>query len=208
MVAGLGDGMYYDVQPLNGLAMNMGSPAHLNEQMYNGASLGDALGAPADLSALEGKAALHGAHAYAGTFGAPPHKAAGAKSWYSSCVGKEGHRWGWLIQSIGWDNFQKLAKMKHHQRVKAIAKMKAAAIDAAKKSFASHGGFDAAVAANFSQPHALGGLAVQDMSGLAVQDMSGLAMSTDMSGVAYDEMDMSGLAIDNLSGLAVVGAGI
>ena len=95
--------------------------------------------------------------------------------------------------------------MSHKQRVKAISKMKVAAIRAAKQSFASHGGFDASVAASFQSD--MGGLAVQDMSGLAM-DMSGLAMNTDMSGVAYDEMDMSGLAIDNLSGLAVVGAGI
>ena len=198
--AHLGDGMYYDVQSLGGVA-------HLNEQMYNGAHLGDALAAPADLSASEGKAALLGMHHFAGVFGSPPHRAAGAKSWYSSCAGKMGHRWGWLIQSIGFENFKKLVEMPKRQRMLAIGRMKAAAIRAAKKSFEPS--FDDRVAASF-QASQLGGLAM-DMSGLAVDmgghgDMHGLAM--DMSGVAYDEMDMSGLAIDTLNGLAVVGAGI
>ena len=164
-VAGLGDGMYYEVQPLAGLAVD--NMAGLD---YDSSQLGDAMSAPSDLSPEEGEVAVQGRQAYLSRFGMPPRKMAGAKRYQSQMAGKLGHRWGWLIKSLGYERFKQLAQMPAKQRRILIAKLKASAIQASKATF------------DQELTGAMSGLAINDMSGLAV-DMSGLAIDN-MAGIA------------------------
>ena len=160
----LGDGMYYEVQPLSGIAMDM---AGID---YQSAELGDAMSCPSDLSVEEGQVALQGREAFIRKFGMPRRKMAGAKSFQSKMAGQAGHRWGWLIKSLGYERFAKLAGMPVKQRRELIAKLKASAIQASQATF---------------DQELTGGL-----QGIAM-DMSGIAM--DMSGLAID--NMAGIAI-------------
>lgn len=154
--AGLGDGMYYEVEPLSGVVADISG--------YEDAEYGDAAAAPADLSPQEGQAAMMGQGAYIRKFGAPPRRVYGVQQGYSQHAGKLGHRWGWLIKSLGFERFSKLAAMPPHQRRKLIAQMKAAAIQAAQASY------DQNVTGAYQ------GIAA-DMSGLAVDNMAGLAIA-------------------------------
>ena len=154
--AGLGDGMYYEVEPMAGIVADMSG--------YEDAEYGDALSAPSDLSPLEGQAAMMGQGAYFRKFGMPPRRVYGIQKGYSQHAGKRGHRWGWLIKSLGFERFSKLAAMPPQQRRKLIAQMKAAAIQAAQSSYEEN------------MTGAYQGLAV-DMNGLAVDNMAGLAVT-------------------------------
>jgi hypothetical protein len=163
-VAGLGDGMYYEVAPLSGLAVDMNG-------MYHDAEYGDAAHAPADLDAHEGQAAMQGPQAYMATFGPPSVKAMGIQSGVSQHAGQHGHRWGWLIKSLGFQRFQALAKMAPQKRRRLIRQMKAAAMQAASSAY------DQALTGAYQGLAVdMNGLAV-DMSGLAVDNMAGLAIA-------------------------------
>jgi hypothetical protein len=162
----MGDGLAYDVVPFDGVAMD-----------YNGASLGDAAAAPADLSVEEGDAAVRGAAAWQARFGQPPIVRVRNADGFSAYAGRPGHRFGWLIQLIGFDRFQKLAMLSPQARVALIAQLKTQAVTLADQRFAAQ------------QPQAstLAGLAMSDtgseLSGLAM-DMNGLG-SLLSAGSAY-----------------------
>ena len=158
-VAGLGDGMYYEIQPLSGVAHDM---AGLD---YDTAQLGDACTCPSDLSPIEGKAAVLGRDGYQRTFGTPPKKMAGRKTYQSIMANRQGHRWGWLIKSLGYQRFKQLAQLPPRQRKMLIAKLKASAIQASQATFD------------------------QELTGA----MSGIDYSLDMSGLSVDAL--SGVAI-------------
>lgn len=162
----MGDGLAYDVVPFDGVAMD-----------YNGASLGDAAAAPADLSVEEGDAAVRGAAAWQARFGQPPIVRVRNADGFSAYAGRPGHRFGWLIQLIGFDRFQKLAMLPPEARVALIAQLKTQAVTLADQRFAAQ------------QPQAstLAGLAMSEtgseLSGLAM-DMNGLG-SLLSAGSAY-----------------------
>ena len=159
-VAGLGDGMYYEIQPLSGVAHDM---AGLD---YDTAQLGDACTCPSDLSPVEGKAAVLGRDGYMKTFGQPPKKMAGKKTYQSIMANRLGHRWGWLIKSLGYQRFKQLAQLPPKQRKMLIAKLKASAIQASQSTFDSE------------LTGAMSGLDYSvDMSGLAADNLSGLAIA-------------------------------
>lgn len=164
-VAGLhmGDGMYYEIQPLSGIAVDM---AGID---YDNAQYGDANACPADLSPIEGEMAVRGRDAYMAKFGTAPKRMAGEKKHMSIMAGKMGHRWGWLIKSLGWQRFSQLAQLPPAQRKKLIRKLKASAIQASQATFDREltGGL---------QGIAYSGLAM-DMSGLAVDNMAGIAIA-------------------------------
>ncbi len=111
----LGDGGAYDVVPL---------PQNMD---YSGASMSDAMMAPADLSVEEGNAALAGPASWHAQFGPAPivHTRHGA---YSPFAGRRGHRFGWLIKLIGFGKFQRLAALPPVQRTAYIAELKQQAI--------------------------------------------------------------------------------
>ena len=164
-VAGLhmGDGMYYEIQPLSGVAVDMAGIDYDNSQY------GDANACPADLSPIEGEMAVRGRDAYMAKFGTAPKRMAGEKKHMSIMAGKMGHRWGWLIKSLGWQRFSQLAQLPPAQRKKLIRKLKASAIQASQATFDREltGGL---------QGISYSGLAM-DMSGLAVDNMAGIAIA-------------------------------
>ena len=152
MDSSLGDGLAYDVVPLDGVAVE-----------YSGASLADAAATPADLSVEEGEAAVRGAGAWQDRFGTPPIARQGTAGGPSVLAGRPGHRFGWLIHLIGFDRFQKLAALPPEPRVALIAQMKAQAQALADAQFASR------------QAGTLSGLAL-DMNGLAMDSEFGSIM--------------------------------
>jgi hypothetical protein len=162
-VAGFGDGMYYEIEPLSGIAVDM---AGID---YETAQYGDASACPSDLSAMEGQMAMHGRDAYLHHFGAIPHKMAGQKQYHSSMAGTHGHRWGWLIKSLGYQRFAQLAQLPPQQRKKLIRKLKASAIQASQATF------DQELTGAY-QGISYSGLAM-DMSGLAIDNMAGIAIT-------------------------------
>ena len=111
----LGDGGAYDVVPL---------PQNMD---YSGASMSDAMMAPADLSVEEGEAALAGPAHWHARFGSAPivHTRHGA---FSPLVGRAGHRFGWLIQLVGFPRFRQIAALPPGQRVALIAELKQQAV--------------------------------------------------------------------------------
>jgi hypothetical protein len=120
-----GDGMSYDVIPLGALAVE-----------YNGAQAVDAAACPADFSIEEGEAALAGPGYWKQYFGPPPQRISAGKSPYSNYVGREGHRWGWLISMIGFERFSKIAAMPPQHRVQLLAELKGQAIQLADRQIA------------------------------------------------------------------------
>ncbi len=169
-----GDGGAYDVLPL------AGGTADLS---YSGASLNDARFAPADLSVDEGEAALAGPGAWHYRFG-PPSRSMYLPHGYSPNAGQPGHRFGWLIQLVGFPRFQKIVALPPGARLSIIARLRKEA---------------EALVDGSSAPGNLAGLAINtDMSGLAI-DMNGATL--DMSG------ELSGLVLES-SGLgALMSAG-
>jgi hypothetical protein len=165
--------------PMSGLAFDdMAGHAPMGDggqwevgNFYRDAELNDAQYAGHDFSASEGHSALMGQGYWCQAFPMPATRAYGQKSLASRHAGLEGHRWGWLIKTLGFDRFQKLAKMKPKDRVALIHKLKSVAQASAKKSF------DAMVEAN-STPVvtkvSTSGIGL-DMEGLVLDPMAGLA---------------------------------
>ena len=119
----LGDGFAYDVVP--GAALSN----------YGAASPGDAAAAPDDLSVEEGEAALAGADAWMETFGpVPVTRTRREGGYYSTLAGRPGHRFGWLIQLVGFDRFQRIAALPPAERCALIARLKTEAIQIADQS--------------------------------------------------------------------------
>ena len=164
-VAGLGDGGYYEIEPLSGVAYDM---AGID---YDSAQYGDAYSAPPDLSIVVGQMAVRGREAFMNRFSAPPKRMAGEKRASSSMAGKMGHRWGRLIKSLGWYSFSQLAKMPPAQRRKLIRTMKSSAMQASKSTF------DRELTGAY-QGISYSGIEynTMDMSGLAIDNMAGIAI--------------------------------
>jgi len=137
-----GDGQAYDVVPLGAIGEGMGviGMSGIGEGMgaigegmgdagdYSDAEAADAMYSGPDLDSYEGEAALHGAHAYRSTFGAPAKRASRVASPLSRHAGKRGHRWGWLIKLVGWERFQQIAAMEPEARCALIAELRKQAV--------------------------------------------------------------------------------
>lgn len=121
-LSGLGDGGAYQIQGLGSLGFAADHSAL--SSMYADACHADAFFSGADLDGVEGEAALAGATAYMGAFGASPTRAAGPKRAQSRHAGLRGHRWGWLIKIIGFEQFQKLAELPPEQRTQVIKQLR------------------------------------------------------------------------------------
>jgi len=122
-----GDGGYYDVVPMQ--------PA--GNSYYAGAEEGDALYAPDDLAMDEGEAALGGLAMWRSTFGDEPRMQQRTSGYHSGLAGQPGHRFGWLIKIIGFDNFQRVAAMPPADRQAWIASYKAEALKMADAKLAA-----------------------------------------------------------------------
>jgi hypothetical protein len=133
-----GDGMAYELAPLAPPSF-AGFDQGVSD--YAGASPADALYSGADLSVEEGEAACKGARAYTQKFGHPSQRIAplGGQVGHSHLAGVKGHRWGWLIKTVGFDGFQQIASMSPARRLAVIRKMREAANAAYQKEIASVG---------------------------------------------------------------------
>lgn len=113
----LGDGGMWQVAPYSGLAL--GADGMADE--YADACGHDADYCGDDLDATEGRAALAGPFAWRQRFPAvvQPIKIADPGR-PSRHAGAHGHRWGWLIRLIGYENFRKVAAMPKPARMQYI----------------------------------------------------------------------------------------
>ena len=122
----LSDGMAYQVAPLTASA----------EQVdFGQASLADAFYSGADFSADEGQALMNGE--FVGRYGAPPRRMGGGKVGASHLAGRPGHRWGWLVKMVGMDRARAICALPPKERVKMLAKLRAAAIKTFQDSSAA-----------------------------------------------------------------------
>jgi len=168
-----GDGGAYDVIPYSGLGVGMGEAAVLGD--YSDAVMLDAYYSGDDLSSLEGETALLGAGQWRAQFKRPAVTAKRSYQHQSRHAGRPGHRWGWLIKLVGWENFRKIAAMPAAQRQGLVQKLRAdavASVEAASGGTAGFGGLAAQVG-----PADIGGIAASglDMSGLHGQIFAGAA---------------------------------
>jgi hypothetical protein len=98
--------------------------------LYQDASPGDALHSGADFDASEGDAMMRGAHHWFRRFGHPTKRRAGPRKTHSQHAGKQGHRWGWCIKMLGFDNCRKIAMLPPHQRVQVLKGLRQQALSA------------------------------------------------------------------------------
>jgi hypothetical protein len=122
-----GDGGAYQIQPVGADGMFGAVHKHYADAMY-----GDASVCGPDLSEREGNAALSGVGAFFGTFGQTPQSAMRVNTGVSRHAGREGHRWGWLIKLVGFQEFQRITALPPADRCAVIQQMRSAAIEAAK----------------------------------------------------------------------------
>lgn len=109
----LGDGMAWEVAPISATA-------------YTQASLADAAYSGADFSVSEGQALLNGT--FGSAYGLPPQRQAAHPSGASHLAGRPGHRWGWLIQTVGPDEARRIAAMSPGRRTRTIKKLRREAL--------------------------------------------------------------------------------
>lgn len=145
-LAGYGDGGAYEIA-------GFGDAGALQ---YADAEMADAYSSGSDLDGVEGNAALSGLHGWFGTFGAPPKRAAGPHRAHSRHAGKAGHRWGWLIKLVGFENFQKIVALEPEKRVAVIHQLRQQALESVPRLLSQDTGLPAAVALE-AQAQNLGG---------------------------------------------------
>ena len=119
----LGDGMAYQTAPLSAEGVDFGQ-----------ASLADAAYSGADFSEQEGQALLNGAQHFLGCYGLPPHRMGGGVEGASHLAGRPGHRWGWLVKMVGFEKARTICALPPRERVKVIARLRAAALRAFEES--------------------------------------------------------------------------
>ena len=133
---GYGDGMAYSLAPLTNAAGQYG----MLNNAYSMADLGDAAYSGADFDVNEGQALVGGPVAFVEKFGMPPVRVTpmgGQVGRASHLAGRPGHRWGWLVKMVGFDNVQKLAVLPPAQRVDILKKMREQAMAAYQNAMAS-----------------------------------------------------------------------
>ncbi len=137
-ISALGDLALENVSALGDLALE-GGPGGLNNPFqgasltqgsdYGQASWADAYYSGADFSGEEGQALLNGRQRYRRRFGSPSHRMAGRTAGGPSHhAGKAGHRWGWLIRTVGWQKAQQICALPPKSRIRVIHKLRKAAI--------------------------------------------------------------------------------
>lgn len=130
--ASLGDGGLWQLggyTPLSGYTPLGDADAAAVYNGYGDALPTDACQAPMDLDPDEGGSAVRGPRFWRQRFPFArrvTHVAGGV----SPHAGVQGHRWGWLIKMIGWDNFQALAQLPASQRQGYLKQLRGYALSA------------------------------------------------------------------------------
>jgi hypothetical protein len=114
----LGDGMAYQL-------------AGVMDEEYGQASLADAYYSGVDFGVVEGQSLVAGRGVWHGRFGQAPRRWNNPTAHGPShLAGRQGHKWGWLIKMVGWENTQKIAAMPPRIRLQTLKKLREAAIAA------------------------------------------------------------------------------
>lgn len=106
-------------------AVHMGG---VHDSEYGDASPADAKMCTCVMMPDEVAAAKAGKDAYIRKFGLAPRNKYRSQSLYSRHAGRAGHRFGWLINMVGFANFQKIAAMPPKQRATVISQLQKQAI--------------------------------------------------------------------------------
>jgi hypothetical protein len=110
--------------------------AIVQDDDYGQASLGDAYYSGADFDLGEGQALVNGRSFFQKRYGHPARRVqsmGGKKGSASHLASQPGHRWGWLVKMIGWQNVQKLAAMPPKRRVSVIKQLREQAMASFKQ---------------------------------------------------------------------------
>jgi hypothetical protein len=121
-----GDGFAYETAPVQASQLD-----------YGQSSGADAYYSGADFSHEEGEAMLQGEGAWHQAFGPTPYRPQGDASNASHLAGQPGHRWGWLIQTVGWDKAREICALRPAKRLKVIQAMRQSALDTWRQEVAS-----------------------------------------------------------------------
>ena len=100
----------------------------VHDSEYGDASPADAKICTCVMMPDEVAAAKAGKDAYLRKFGLAPRNKYRSQSLYSRHAGRAGHRYGWLINMVGFANFQKIAAMPPKQRATVISQLQKQAI--------------------------------------------------------------------------------
>jgi hypothetical protein len=100
---------------------------HMNG-MYGDASMADAKMCTCHMTPDEVSATKAGKAFFFQKFGMPSNNLNKSQSIYSKYAGKHGHRYGWCIKMIGFENFQKIASLPEKQREIVISQLQQQAI--------------------------------------------------------------------------------
>lgn len=134
-VAGvMGDGMAYDLRPVAGLAVDYSGVA----MDYGDAAGADAMYAGLDFDSYEGQVILAGPRAWRRAFPMPRRTFRRGAAGTSRHAQRQGHRWGWLIKLVGFENMQKIAALPPAQRVATIKRLKEQAVNSLPQMIAAH----------------------------------------------------------------------
>ena len=104
---------------------------------YGDASMADAQKCTCVMLPEEIAAAKAGKVAFFQKFGQSPINLKSSQSLYSRHAGRIGHRYGWLIKMIGFENFQKIASLPPQQRATVISQLQQQAIASIPQIIAS-----------------------------------------------------------------------
>ena len=116
---GLGDGTAYDLVPadLAGLAME-----------YGDADGADAYYSGPDFDTYEGQVILAGPRSFRQAFPMAKRAYRRGAGPFSRHAGQRGHRWGWLIKLVGFQNAQQIANLPPQRRLAVIKQLREGAI--------------------------------------------------------------------------------
>jgi hypothetical protein len=106
-------------------------------QRYADASLFDAQASGTDFDAAEGEALLSGARGWAARFPVAMRQSRTLSHGASRHAGEHGHRWGWLINSVGFQRTAAIAQMPARQRLPLIAQLRKGAVATAQEQVSS-----------------------------------------------------------------------
>jgi len=131
-----GDGTAYDLVPtmagvefdLSGLAVD-----------YGDASEADAYYSGVDFDTYEGSALMAGPRGWRRAFPISKRAFRSKGGGASRHAGQRGHRWGWLIKLVGFENAQKIAAMPPQKRIALIKEIRAGALVAVEQGITNNG---------------------------------------------------------------------
>ena len=107
--------------------------AGIHDSVYGDASVADAKACSCVMMPDEVAAAKAGKAAYLRKFGQSPKNLKTGQSLMSRHAGRPGHRYGWIVKMLGFENFQKIASLPPKKREIVISQLQQQAITAIPK---------------------------------------------------------------------------